>query len=300
MPKNSGKLLSFWFDSEERAVETVNFDSDFEELDVTDSSTVSPAMDFVMNRAKRTISITAFLRAANGAEINSGNLIAGNKYVVTAVDTVLAAYEIGEIFTADGTETMSATDKVRPLGAVLKGKDMALTVASVSVPVTSISFNEAWGEFDSTDTETTGDATEFIAGRRKSTSTIEVIMRSEDADLLDESPAAQTVVVTFGSGYTLTGSATFKKKSIAAIAKGDMTKVSYDVTWSGEITSTLNVLARGESKAVEVIYEAGTTNKEQTGNVILLNMTVSGDVNSVISVSYTGNWVGAVAEDVLT
>ncbi len=300
MGKNSGKNLKFWFDSLERAVDQVSFDSDFEELESTDSSTVSPASEFIMNRTKRTCSVEALLREDDGAEIATGTLTLDVKYRVTAKDTVLAAYEIGEIFTSDGTEVMSSTDKVKPLGVEMPGKAMACSIGGSGVPVTSLNFDQQFGEFDTTDTDTSGDATEFDAGRRKSTSTIEMIMRSEDADLLETSPASQAIILTLASGYTLTGNATFKKKGIVAIAKGDMTKVSYDVTWNGSITSTLDTLTLGASTATEIRYEEGTTNKELTGNLILLGMTIEGDVSSLVKVSYTGAFVGAVTPDELT
>lgn len=296
MGKVSGKTLSFWFDDLEIPVDQIGFDSDFEELESTDSSTVSPASEFVMNRAKRTISIDQLLRPNDGTEINTGTLTKGTKYRVTAKDTVLAAYDIGEIFTAAGTEVMSATDKVTPISDVIKGKGISMTIGGVAFPVTSITFNQAFGEFDSTDSATVGDATEFISGRRKSTSTLEAIMRAEDADKLDTDPTPLALVITLATSYTLTGTATFKKKGIVAVAKGDMVKVSYDVTWSGEITSTLNTLALGESKAAKIVYEPGTTDKAKDGDVILLNMTITADVNSLVTVNYTGNWVGAVDE----
>ena len=301
MGKNSGKNLSLWFNGVEEAVDQVSFDSDYEELESTDSSTVSPTSEFLMNRTKRTISIDAILREDYGTEIATGTLTLDVKYRVTAKDTVLAAYEIGEIFTSDGTEVMSATDKVQPLGAEMFGKNMARSIGGSSVPVVSLSYNRTYGEFEATDTDTTGDATEFEAGRVKTVSTIEMIMYSEDADLLITDPASQAIILTFASGYTLTGNATFKKKGIITIAKGDLTKVTYDVTWNGAIVSTiLTELSLGTSKACEIIYEEGTTNKEQTGNVILFTESISGDVSSVITVNYTGNWVGAVTEDELT
>ena len=301
MGKNSGKNLSLWFNGVEEAVDQVSFDSDYEELESTDSSTVSPTSEFLMNRTKRTISIDAILREDYGTEIATGTLTLDVKYRVTAKDTVLAAYEIGEIFTSDGTEVMSATDKVQPLGAEMFGKNMACSIGGSSVPVVSLSYNRTYGEFEATDTDTTGDATEFEAGRVKTVSTIEMIMYSEDADLLITDPASQAIILTFASGYTLTGNATFKKKGIITIAKGDLTKVTYDVTWNGAIVSTiLTELSLGTSKACEIIYEEGTTNKEQTGNVILFTESISGDVSSVITVNYTGNWVGAVTEDELT
>lgn len=301
MGKNSGKNLSFWFNSVEEAVDQVSFDSDYEELESTDSSTVSPASEFKMNRTKRTISIDAILREDYGTEIVTGTLTLDVKYRVTAIDTVLTAYEIGEIFTSDGTEVMSATDSVEPLGAEMFGKNMACSIGGSSVPVVSLSYNRTYGEFEATDSDTTGDATEFEAGRVKTVSTLELIMRSETADLLDSSPASQAIILTFASSYTLTGNATFKKKGIVAISKGDLTKVTYDVTWNGAIVSTILIeLPLGISKATEIRYEEGTTNKEQVGNVILFTETISGDVSSLILVNYTGNWVGAVTEDELT
>lgn len=298
--KNSGKNLSFWFDGVEQAVENVEFDSDYTELETTDSSTQSPASDFIMNRTKRTAKIDTILREANGATVSGGTLTKDVKYIVT-LGTV-GGHVLGEIFTSDGTETPDGSNTVEPLGAVLPGKDIDLTVNSVTVPVTNFKFDDVYGEFDSTDSETTGDATEFITGRTKRTGTLEVIMRTEDADLLTSDPASQPIVLTFGSGYTITGNATFRKKTSVSNAKGDMVKTTYEVTFNGSITSTLaNILTMATSKAVEIIWAEGTsTNKEATGNGIIMSASYEADVSGLIRVTYTMNFVGAVTEAVAT
>jgi hypothetical protein len=302
MAKNSGKYLKFWFGGVEVPVTGVTPEADFPEIDVTDSSIVSPATDFLVGRGKRTLKIDALLAEANGTEIVTGTLVEGVRYIVTGgtITETQGAFTVGMIFTSDGTGTASATNKVRPLGVKLAGKDIACTVATVSKGVTSLKFNEQMGEFDTTDSDSSGDSTEFITGRAKSTATIELVQKTEDADLLTTSPAAQAVVLTLGTALTLTGNGIFRKKSTPVIAMGDMVKTTYDLTFVGPVESTLaGVLARGVSTAARVIFYTGaTTNKEYAGNLILLSMAIDTDMNGAIKVSYAGNWDGAVTETV--
>lgn len=299
--KNSGKNLRFWFDGTERPVDSVEFDADFNEIETTDSSTPSPATDFIMGRAKRTTKISANLYEAHGAEIASGDLIPGKKYIVTAKDTVLAAYDIGEIFTAPSALTMSATDKVQPLGEVLNGKNISCSIAASPVPVTMLKFSEAYGEFDATDSSTTGDATEFISGRAKRTSSIELIQTQEDADALESDPEPQAVVLTFGSGLTISGNATFRKKTTVSNSLGDMVKTSYELSWNGAVANTLfGLLTPAVDKDATIIWAKGTTNKEVDGTLMILSTEIDADAQGLVKATYSGNWVGEVDEDVVT
>lgn len=304
MGKVSGKTLQFWFDGVERPVEGTSFDSDYQELDVTDSSVSDNESEFLLNRTKRTLKVDALLAEADGAEIITGTLVKDTKYIVTLgtiTETLVpATYPVGRIFTSDGTGTCSGANKVKPLGVKLKGKSVSCTIATVNCPVTAIKYNEQYGEFDATDSGTTGDATEFIGGRAKRTCSLDVLMLSTAADKLSADPADQAIVLTFGSGLTLTGTGVFKKKAIVAASKGDIVKVSYEVNFNGPVTSTLfGILASAVSKAAKVIYSVGvSTNKEQTGNLMILSTAIDADVNGLIKVSYTGNWIGAVTEAV--
>ncbi len=134
MSKVVGKDLEFWWDGEEEPVVEANLSAAFDQLDSTDSATPGDGKDSEVGRAARSFTLTQHLREPDGAEINSGTLTKDENYRVTAIDSVLTDYEVGQIFTADGTETMSATDKVVPLGAKITGKTMSFTFDNAEVP----------------------------------------------------------------------------------------------------------------------------------------------------------------------
>ena len=309
--KVSGKDLQFWSGVAgslvEYPVESVTFDGTWEELETTDSSTVSPATDFVVNRAKRTLKVDAFLAAANGATVATGNTIVGTKYIVKLGTITQSAivYPVGKLFTGDGTVAATAGNQIAPLGAKLPGKSIIGNINNNAVGVTSIKYTDTYGEFDSTDSNTTGDATEFISGRTKRTTSVELIMVDTTADMVSASPVAVPVVLTFGAGLTITGNAIFTKKSITSLAKGDMVKVSYDMNWVGQPVNTLAGMlsmgtpASGTADSFKVKWKGmGTTDKEITGTAIATSMAISADVHSISSVSYNLDIVGAVTEAV--
>jgi hypothetical protein len=302
MAKISGKDLELWFDSREYPVESVSADTDFDEIETTDSSTPGDGTDVIMNRATRSFKIDQLLRTALGAEVVTGTCVAGTRYLVTGgtVSESPNSYTVGMIFESAGTGALSGTNKVKPLGTVLPGKNVSCTVAAATVPVTSLKFSAQYGEFDATDSSTTGDSKEFITGRAKRATTIEMIMTNTDADKLTTNPTAQAVVLTFGSGLTITGSGIFKKKGAVPNAKGDMVKMTYELSWVGVPVSTLaDVLPLASTKAMKIIFVRGaSTNKEYTGNAILMSLDIEADVNGVVKASYTGKWSGAVTEAV--
>jgi hypothetical protein len=305
MAKVSGSTLEFWYGGVEYPVNSVTFDGSWDEIDTTDSATATPATEFITNRSKRTSKVEADLADVDGAEKTSGSLTLGSRYKVTGgsiTETVVShVYPSGDVFMSDGTGTCNATNKVKPLGAKLPGKNASATIASVSTAVVSFKFTESYGEFDATDTGTSGDGTEFIVGRAKRTSSIEVIMQDTVADLLTNNPTAVAVVLTLGSGLTITGNAIFTKKGINSIAKGDMVKVAYDMSWVGSVTITLaNLLAMGASTATIIRWKGWgtTTQKQVSGNAIVIGRTFEMDVNSIAKVSYDLDWVGQPTEAV--
>lgn len=298
--KNSGKNLRFWFDSIERPVESADYDVTFSEIDVTDSSTPSPSTDTVVSRAKRSSKITANLYTQDGAEISSGSLVVGKRYRVTAKDTELSAYEVGEIFEATSPLVMSTTDKVVPLGSVITGLTMSCSINSVQTPVTSLKFSEAFGEFDATDSSTSGDATEFITGRAKRTTSIELIQQKDVADALISNPQPVPVVLTFNTGLTISGNAIFVKKSAIANSAGDMVKVTYSLNWNGAVNNQLFGLLETETqKPAKIIWAKGsTTNKQVSGNLMVMSYDIEVSESSAAKITYSCNWVGTVTESV--
>jgi len=312
MSKVSGKDLQFWFGPAaavvEYPVEQVSFDGAWEELETTDSSTVSPATDFVVNRAKRTMKVDALLAAANGGTVATGNTGVGTKYIVKLGNIIqgTATYPVGKIFTGDGTVAATALNQIAPLGAKLPGKSIVGNINNNAVGVVLFKYTDTYGEFDSTDSNSSGDSTEFITGRTKRTTSVEMIMADTTADLVSASPTSIPLVLTFGAGLTITGNAIFTKKSIVSIAKGDMVKVTYDLSWVGQPVSTLaNILdlgtpASGTPDLFKVIWKQGTTNKEITGSAVVTSMSIDADVHAICKVSYGLSVVGAVTENVYT
>lgn len=303
---NSGKNLKFYWDSVEKPVDQVSYDVDFAELDSTNSSTPSPSTDSLVSRAVRTLKVDAPLVKDLGTEIASGSLTAGQKYLVTlgTITENSITYAVGDIFESDGTGTVDASNKVKPLGDIFTGKTMGVSIGGTATdPVTAFSFQDAYGEFDTTNDQTTGDATEFIAGRTKRTSSIEIIQTKEDADKLVSSPSAQAVILTFDTSYTISGNAIFRKKTAVANSQGDMIKTTYELSWVGtvDLSDLTELLTPAVSTACAVIFAKGaSTNKEVTGNAIILTRSIDVDVHSLAKVSYDMKWVGAVTEDELT
>ncbi len=304
MAQQNALETHFWFDGVERPITNVTYDLDYQPEDASSTATSGDGTDTTTKRPKSTSSITYDLRDALGAEISSGTLTAGQVYQVTAVDTELAAYAVGELFTADGTETMSADDKVKPLGAKLHAENMSISIASsTSYPVTDLTFNETYGEDDASSTSTGADAYESTYKRAARTCDITIIMDSAAADILvNSAPANKAIVITLASGNTITGNGIFVKKSNDLNARdGGLIKTQYTINWQGTPVSTLNLLTPKLSKAVKRIAKIGSsTNKEQTGNGIIFttSFTASPMSGGLIPVTQTMTWQGSVTDAV--
>lgn len=294
MSKVVGKDLELWFDGVEVPVISANLSEAFDTLDSTDTATPSDGKDFEINRAARSFTAEAILYAPLGAEISTGTLEAGKRYQVTAKDTVLAAYEIGQIFEAVGTETMSSTDKVKPLSAKLTGKTMAFNFNSADVPLVSADISIKYDQLDVTDTATTGDGSETIVSRADRESKISGIVRSEVADLLTTNPIQEAATLTFNTGQTVVGKIIPVSKSIADEAAG-FAKVDYSFKWYGKPVETAVGLAPAVEKAFKLILKRGaTTHKQYSGNAIITEKTISSDIKGLTKVSYTFYINGAV------
>lgn len=289
--KVSGKDLQFWYDGVEYPVLSVGKNTAWEELDTTDSSTVSPATESVVNRAKRTLKVDALLDAAHGTTLVGNNLALGTKYIVKLgnITEGTHTWPVGKCFTSDGTGAATPTNQVAALGAKLKGTGIIANVNnSASAGVVSMKYTENYGEFDSTDSNSTGDSTESITGRVKRACSLELCMVDTTVDLIEASPVATPLVLTFGAGLTISGNATFTKKDVPDVAAGDIVKVSYDLTWGGQPVSTLaNMLEMGASNAFKIVYKGGgSSEKSASGTAVVTSMSIEIDVHGVGKVSY--------------
>lgn len=287
MGKVVGKDLELWFDGVEVPIISVKPSESFGTENSTDTATPGDGKDFEVILAERQFDVEAILYTPLGTEINTGTLTKGNRYQVTAKDTELAAYDIGEIFESDGTEVMSATDKVKPLGTKITGKDMGFNFNSVDVPLTDVDINITYDELDVTDTETTGDGTEYITSRAERESKVSMIMRSEDADMLTTNPVVQDSVLTFASGQTIDGSTIPVSKDVTDESEG-VSKVDYAFKWKGAPVETDCGLTAAVEKAFKIIFKRGaSTNKEITGNAIITKKSIAVNRKGLAKVSYT-------------
>ncbi|MBS4034402.1 MAG: hypothetical protein KGZ85_08065 [Ignavibacterium sp.] len=300
MGKVVGKDLEFWFDGIEHPVVSVSPATEFDTEDTTDTATPGDGKDFEVIRGARSFNIEAIMYEPAGAEINTGTLVAGVRYRVTAKDTVLAAYDVGQLFEAAGTEVMSATDKVVPLGAKVTGKAMSFEFDSSPYPVRELGFNLAYDELDGTDSETTGDAKETEVSRAERETTLSAIMRDEDADLLSSNPTAEDVALELSATTKVEGTAIVTTKNITNPTTG-FAEVNYSLKWKGVPTETNFGLAAGVQKAFKLIFKRGVvTNKEYTGNAVITAKSVSCNVSGVARITYTVRVNGAQTENVKT
>ena len=285
-----GKDLEFWFDGVEVPVSSVKPSVEFGTENSTDSATPGDGKDFEVILAERQIDVETNFYTPLGAEINSGTLTKDARYVVTAKDTVLAAYDVGQIFVAAGTETMSATDKVKPLGTKVTGKTMGFSFDGSDVPVTDADININYDELDTTDTETISggaDGTEYVTSRAERESKISMIMRSEDADLLTTNPAEQDTVLTLASGQTIEGVSIPISKNPTDESEG-VVKVDYAFKWKGAPVETDCGLVPAVEKAFKIIYKRGaSTNKQISGNAIITKKSISVNIKGLAKITYT-------------
>lgn len=298
--KVTGKTLKYWQNSVEQAINSLSFGRQFTMLEATTTATTSPGTESTPGRAKTPITINTPLLTALGAEVTTGTLTAGVKYLVTAVDTVLSAYSVGEIFTAAGTEAMSSTDKVKALGAKVTGKDMSMTYAGGAYGITEFNYNVTYTEFDGTTTATATPNMDSVAGRHKITSSITTIMARDAADkLINAAPSAIALVITLGTSLTITGNAIFSNMNITDEVNG-IVLVTYDLEWQNvPVEVGIGYLTLATEQAAEIIYETGSsTNKEVTGTVLLLTKSVSSSATGDTLIDYTGVFNGAITPGV--
>ena len=296
MGKVTGQDLEFWFEGVEIPVQEVNTNVAFDQLDSTDTATPGDGKDSEVGRAARSFTVSGLLYTPNGAEVATGTLTKGNRYRVTAKDTELADYEIGQIFESDGTEEMSATDKVVPLGSKITGENMSFSFNGTAYPVTSVDYSASFDQLDVTDTETTGDGKETILSRADRDTSVNMIMREDAAELLTVDPAKVAGIVLFTDDNKAEG-------FILPVSKNpvdntlDVVKIAYAFKWIGVPTETNLGLALNSAQDFRIIYKRGaTTNKEKSGTAIITSKTISCDISGLATITYTVQVNGALTE----
>jgi hypothetical protein len=296
----SGLTGKFFYDSVEQAVKKADIDMSFNMADSTSTATNPLSTESIALRAKRTIKVDALLYDAFGTEIVTGTLTLGKKYLVTAsASTFDGKWAVGSLFTSDGTETATGTEKVKLHGDEITGGSLALSIAG-TFKCTAMDYSFKMNTADSTTTATDSSSTEEIALRSVATSKIDCIMYRDTADKVTNStPTATALVLTFKTGTTITGTGVFKQMSITDDING-IVKVSYQIDWVGlPVEVNCGFLEMGVSNSCQRIYETGTsTNKEITGNAIFTEKTITADVNSEVKISYSGTFVGAITPSV--
>lgn len=297
MNEVTGGTLKFSMNAIEREITGLTFDDNYTMLDSTTTSTVSPGTESVTGRTKRTLKIDANVNTALGAEIATGTLTLGTKYLVT-LGTV-DGHTVGTIFTSDGTEECTAENKVKPLGAKLTGKTLAISIGGSTFAGISCDYSLKYTEYDSTTTATTAPGTSTVAGRHKITSKIEALMYRATADLITAtSPTIVAVIITLDTGITITGNAILNQISITDEVNG-IVAVSYNAEWQGVPTEVgIGDLTMATAQACAIIYETGTTNKAITGTLLLTGKTVTADSRGDTKISYDGVLNDAIVKTV--
>jgi hypothetical protein len=303
MAKTNGADLEFVFDGIEYPIISSNIDEQAQKWDGTDSSTESDSKDSEIGRVDRTISVEAFLYNPDGAEIATGTLTAGQKYRVTGGTFTVGGivYTVGQLFTAAGTETATATNKVKPLGEKINCKGMTVLYDDVARGVSTLTYARTFDKQDTTDNLTTGDGTEYIVTRAEATLGLDAIVRSEEADLFVANAVKKPVVITLQSGTTLSGNViiTGEPKSLSV---NDVAKVTPTFDFKGKPTEVNLGLPLNSEKTFKIVVKRGaTTNKEYSGTALIEAKTITANCtasDTSAKVSYTIQINGAVTKSV--
>jgi hypothetical protein len=292
----SGMTSKFFYDDVEQLVQAVDISAAATMAPSTSTGTVAPGKESIALRSKRTIKVAALLYDVFGSELVTGTLVAGKKYLVTAsASTFDGKWAVGSIFTSDGTETATASEKVKLHGAEITGGTLGLTIGGTYY-CTGLDYVYKMDESDSTTTGTDPSSTESVALRAGITSKLDVLMLRTTAEkITNATPASQAIVITFKTGSTVTGNGIIHQMDIKDDING-LVKVSYQIEWQGiPVEVNCGFLEMGVSNSCSKIYETGTsTNKAITGNAIFMGKTITADVNTETKISYDGYFVGAI------
>lgn len=300
MSRITGKDLEVWWDGAEVPATSANLSAQFDTVDSTDTATPGTGKDVEIIRAARTFTVEAELYEPDGAEVATGTLTAGTRYRVTAgtITETGGTYTVGMIFESDGTGTASTNNKVKPLGARVTGKDMALTYNSADVPLTEADFSVKFNELDVTDSSTSGDAKETEVSRADRESKVTGIVRDTVADLLTTAPVKHAAELALSANVKVSGYAVLVSKNVVDNVN-DVSKIDYSLKWLGSPTETALGIITGTSKAFKIILKRGSsTNKEYTGTAVLVSKTIKAGISGLATVSYGFTISGALTENV--
>lgn len=178
------------------------------------------------------------------------------------------------------------------------GANMSVTLGGNPFKVTNAEYTKTYTELDATTTATDPTGTASTAGRYKATVKFDTLMYRETADKITASaPTAQTCLITFKTGVSVTGQAILNQESISDEVNG-ICKVSYSGEYTGEVTETgLGALTMATEQPFVITFEDGTTtDKAITGNLIVLQKTVTSDTNGDAKVSYSATINGAITK----
>jgi len=284
----------------DQAVTSVKYGRKADMFPATTTGTAAGGKESAAGRMESPISIEAPFFDVLGTEIITGTLVANTHYLVTGgtiTETLVpGSYASGTVFQSDGTGTASETNKVKPLGSLITGGTLAITIGGSTRKITVIDYVEKLDEFPATTTGTNPYNKDIATGRAAITSKIDMIMYDNEADdLVNASPTAKAIVITWKTGNTITGNAIFSNIDIPASVEG-IVKVSASVEWQGVPTVVgCGYLSLGTSQTYKAIYKVGsTTNKEVAGYITLTGRTFSCDAEKDAKIVYEGKLTGAI------
>jgi len=310
MAAANGKLTRFFAGGREYPIQKVDYSADYNEKDQTDSTTNADGSESAMGRAKRTFKASGFLYTPNGAAITSGTLEVGKKYFVAAGTFAAGdrSYTQGMIFEAITAESCSETNQARLLGDIIPGDQVGITIGGNSVAIKSINYKVSYPIKEINTTNTPVGETNIGADRPTRATTLTLVMNSEVADLLTNDAIARNVVVSLGADQTITGVTKFKKVGHSTDVKGGYVIQTYDSVWQGvpelspELAGVLPPIGNmvNSIKLVADYDTGGSGEKAYSGQGIIGDLEISGDVDSDVQVTYSGQFDGAVTTAIIS
>lgn len=183
------------------------------------------------------------------------------------------------------TEVFEISGYLKDSGNKISCKAIGFSVGGTAQgKVKNVTLDESGVESDSTDGDTSGNGSEVEIGFVNRKSQVQLLMQDTKAEPARNSNL--TVVVTFATGHTISGTLRFESMNPAVNVK-NMVGVSMNGTWQGGITKTgLGSLDVGDSDTVALILKDGTTDKAFTGSAIVIGINIVGDYNDDLKVTY--------------
>lgn len=183
-------------------------------------------------------------------------------------------------------------DLLKSTGVPLLGKATTLTVDSVAFPIVDFEYSEQYGKDDCS--ETGAQFKSSGASRGKITAKLSAWVYGENADLTGSGKA---FVITFDTGYSISGTADFSGKTITGSSSGfDKVSYSMEVNTSTKTLSTL--LAPATEQDFELnLEQGGVTSKDYKGRAYISQLTIKTSKDTAVTVDYQFEVTGAVEEN---